>query len=391
MEPLEQLGREVARTLGDGPGPQRRRRQRRAVARLTTLPERHGAWRMWFAPLAVAAALLCLWLVRPGGRDAPLTAQVGERPFAAGAWLSARQEPLTLAFSDRSRVVLAPRAAARLVQVEAARVELGLERGRLDLDVAHMPDRTWRVVAGPYTVDVLGTAFSVEWQPEQLTLTVAVTRGSVHVRGGNLPDEGNRLHADQRLEVRETATPAVAAATVATPIELPEPPAAQPEAPPRARPEPSWRRSLDAGDHAAAIAALEREGLSIQLARLDADDLDRVAHSARLAGAAGPAREALLTLRRRFPRDPRARTAAFLLGRVALDLAGEKTEAAAWFATYLQQQPNGPLAEEARGRLLLLLRDAGDDARARAAAQDYLEHHPDGSRAAQARALIDAR
>lgn len=390
MEPLEQLGREVARTLGEGPGPQRRRRQRRAVARLTRLPEGHGAWYRWLTPLAVAAALLCLWVVREGGREAPLTAQVGDRPYAAGSWLGAKQEPVTLAFSDRSRVVLAPRASARLVQVEAGRVELGLERGRLDLDVAHLPDRTWRVVAGPFTVDVLGTAFSVEWQPELLTLTVAVTRGSVHVSGGSLPAEGSRLHADQRLEVRDASAPAVAAEAIVAQIEAPELPAARPE-PPRARPEPAWRRSLDAGDHAAAIAALEREGLAAQLARLDADDLDRVAHGARLIGAAGPAREALLTLRRRFPRDPRARTAAFLLGRVALDLAGEPTEAAAWFSTYLQQQPNGPLAEEARGRLLLLWRDAGDEARARAAAQDYLEHHPDGSRAAQARALIDRR
>jgi TolA-binding protein len=389
MEPLEQLGREVARTLGEGPGPQRRRGQRRAVARLTRLPEGHGAWRRWLAPLAVAAALLCLWLVREGGREAPLTAQVGERPFAAGAWLAATHEPLTLAFSDRSRVVLAPRASARLVHVDAGRVELGLERGRLDLDVAHLPDRTWRVVAGPFTVEVLGTAFSVEWRPEQLTLTVAVTRGSVHVRGGSLPDEGSRLHADQRLEVRDASAPAVAAETDAAPAGPPETPVVGPETP-RSRPEPAWRRSLDAGDHAAAIAALERDGLTTQLARLGADDLDRVAHSARLAGAAGPAREALLALRRRFPRDPRARTAAFLLGRVALDLAGEPTEAAAWFSTYLQQQPNGPLAEEARGRLLQLWRDAGDGARARAAAQDYLDHHPDGSRAAQARALIDA-
>jgi TolA-binding protein len=381
MDPLEQLTREVARALGDGPGPERRRRQRRAVARLSRSSEGHVSWRRWAAPLAVAAALLCLWFARDLTREAPLTAQVGERPFAAGAWLAATQEPLTLAFSDRSRVVLAPHAAARLVRLDATRVELGLERGRLDLDVEPGPGRTWRVVAGPFAVDVLGTAFSVEWRPEALTLTVAVARGSVHVRGGDLPDEGSRLNAGQRLEVRDPATPAVVAdAPVAPP---PEPPPATDR-----RPVPAWRRLLDAGEHAAAIAALERDGLTAQLARLDADDLERVAHGARLAGAAGPAREALLTLRRRFPRDARARTAAFLLGRLALDLAGEPTEAAAWFTTYLQQQPNGPLAEEARGRLLQVWRDAGDDERARAAAHDYLEHHPDGSRAAQARAQI---
>lgn len=382
MDPLEQLTREVARTIGDGPGPQRRRRQRRAVARLTRAPARPVSWTRWSAPLAVAAALVCLWFARDVARAPSLTAQVGERPFAAGAWLAATQEPLTLELSDRSRVVLAPHASTRLVQLAGDRVELGLERGRLDLDVSPQPGRTWRVTAGPFAVDVLGTAFSVEWQPESRTMTVAVARGSVHVRGGSLPEEGSRLHADQRLEVRDPSTPIAA-------VEPPpsEPPAAPAEPPRRA---PAWRRLLDTGDHAAAIAALERDGLTTQLARLDADDLDRVAHAARLAGATDPAREALSTLRRRFPRDPRARTAAFLLGRVALDLAGDPTAAAAWFTTYLQEQPNGALAEEARGRLLQLRRDAGDLALARAAAQDYLEHHPGGSRAAQARALLEA-
>ena len=64
-----------------------------------------------------------------------------------------------------------------------------------------------------------------------------------------------------------------------------------------------------------------------------------------------PARDALQALRRRFPGDPRARTAAFLLGRIALDLEHDPAGARAWFSTYLSEAPAGPLAGDARRRL----------------------------------------
>lgn len=387
MDPLEQLTREVGRTIGDGPGPERRQRQRRAALRLTRAPQRHGFWSRWAAPLAVAAALVLVWVVREAPRPATLTAQVGARPFAAGAWLAADEQPVALEFSDRSRVVLAPAAAIRLIRVDAAGVELGLERGRLDLEVVADEARAWRVAAGPFTIAVTGTRFSAEWRPDSQTLAVAVAEGRVQVHGGTLPAEGSRLSAQQRLEVR-----AVPETEEVASVAEPEPARVEPvREPVRSRPArevPAWRRLSDAGEHAAALAAIEREGLAGQLGRLGADDLDRLAHSARLAGAAGPAREALTALRRRFPGDARAHKAAFLLGRVALDLANDPGDAAAWFTTYLEQRADAPLAEEARGRLLQIWRDLGDADRVRAAARDYLAHHPEGSRAGQARAML---
>lgn len=383
MDPLEQLGREVRRSLGEGPGPERRRRQRRAVARLTTSSQEHVSLRMWMVPLlAFAGALAALWFARPAPAPAPLAAHVGDRPFAAGAWLSAGADPLTLELAGPAQVVFTPQTAARLVRADDSEVALSLERGQLELAVTPDPQRRWSVAAGPFTVEVTGTIFTVEWQPQARTLAVAVHEGQVRVRGGPLPPEGNTVGAAQRFEIHD------AAPTTTHEPELAPEPVASPTS--RAsREEPAWRRLAVAGDHAGALAAVERAGLAAVLTRADAEDLDRLAHSARIAGRSEIARAALQTLRRRFPRDARARTAAFLLGRVALEQDRDPGAAAEWFERYVQEQPSGPLVEEARGRILEVRREQGDPGRVQAAARAYLEHHPDGSRARLARALLD--
>jgi len=301
MDPLEQLTREVRRSLGEGPGPERRRQQRRAAARLTAGPPGHVPWRRWALPLiAVAALLLWVWI----GRAAPgsLEARMGDRPFAAGSWLRA--------------------------------------------------------------------------------LTTAVREGVV--RGGPPTAEGATSPADPRTGPTEVVEPTPSPGPASAPD--PEPASAVSPRPPAL---PAWRRLAASGEHAAALAAVERAGLAAVLERADAESLEQLAHSARLANAAEPARRALQALRRRFPRDARARMAAFLLGRVALEQEKDPDAAASWFSVYLQEQPSGPLIEEARGRILELRRHQGDPAAVQAAARAYIEHHPEGSRARLARALLD--
>lgn len=388
MDPLDRLTRSVARTIGDGPDPRRRARQRRAVANLSVTPPFDRRW-WWLVPLGAAVVLALAW-VRPQPRHSTLTA-LASAP-SAGAHFTASDQPLPVTFTDNSRLVLAPHASVKLTTLDPGRVDVDLERGQLDLSITPDEQRAFSVTAGPFTVDVTGTVFTVDWRPASTTLTVAVTHGNVVVHGGSLGD-GTRLSAGQRL----TTTPVTTPANPTSPTS--DPPASDPHAaratnvptdtkPATRPPSPGWRALADEGDHTAALAAAERAGFTALLERLDAADLERLAHSARLAGAAGPAHDVLQTLRRRFPADPRAATATFLLGRIALDLAHDPTSAATWFTTYLRSNPRGPLAADARGRRLQILHDLGDVDAARDAATDYMQQHPNGARSDLARKIL---
>jgi TolA-binding protein len=110
--------------------------------------------------------------------------------------------------------------------------------------------------------------------------------------------------------------------------------------------------------------------------------------AARLSARPDRASEALLTLRRKYPRDARRAAAAFALGKVAFDQRHAYTQAAEWFATYVREQPNGELVREAYGRQIEALRNAGDGAGAQRVAKEYLSRYPDGPHADIARSVL---
>jgi TolA-binding protein len=110
--------------------------------------------------------------------------------------------------------------------------------------------------------------------------------------------------------------------------------------------------------------------------------------SARLSGMDDDALEAFSSLRSKYPGQPQASMAGFLLGRVAFDGRHNYVLAAQWFSKYLEESPGGPLSREAAGRLMEALAKSGDLAKARLAARDYLSRYPEGPLAAYARSLL---
>ncbi len=124
-------------------------------------------------------------------------------------------------------------------------------------------------------------------------------------------------------------------------------------------------------------------------ASLGPADLALLGDAARFSGDTGRGRQALTALRRRYPGDAHAATAAFTLGRIAFDQQRSPGEAAGWFSTYLSELPGGPLAQEALGRLIEARQQAGDTAGARHAAQQYLARFPGGAHEAIARRLVE--
>ena len=355
------------------------------------------------ASAALAAALLvAVWLCWPGrGVPTPLSFWVEDRAGQIDDWVTARGSEQSLRFSDGSSVVAAPSTTARVTKITADGARLTLERGQLDAHVVHREASSWLVVAGPFAVKVTGTRFRVTWEPQTEMFFVRVSEGRVEVTGGGYP--AHDLTAGSELALHAGGMPTLEAAPASSPSAEPPfmPDSAtgnesegdddEPhEARPAAKRERGWRELSKDGQYGEAFAAIERLGFSAQCSALGARDLLTLGSTAELARHADRAGEAFVAVRRRFPRRSEAHLAAFFLGRLASN-AGQTGQAIGWFQSYLADEPSGPLAREAAGRLIELARRAGNGSEARAAADRYLKAYPNGPHAALARSVLSGR
>jgi hypothetical protein len=392
------FGRALGRALGNGPPAASLGVQR---ANLIAAAHRMGRRRSrprWDIAFALAAALALsvgggFWAHRNYSAPAVLRAHWNGQEVRENAELAVStnaQKPLE--FSDGSKVVFDPSSRAKLSRLGPKRATLRLDRGRFFASIVHKPGMTWGIDAGPYTVEVVGTKFSVDWHGDPSSLRVDVTEGLVRVTGGDLGLTGVSLRAGQRLErnVRPTTTEAKSepeqkpldrAAAPATPGR----PASMPNTGGR---EPSLAALASAGKYRQALELAEKQGFERVIGELGENDLLLLANSARYAGAPARARQALLKIRERFPGRPAADLAALYLARVAEQAENRPQEAVRWLRTFLSESPTGDLAQSARASLLSILSAQGDTAGARAVAEDYLRYHPEGPLAEQARSLV---
>ena len=178
-----------------------------------------------------------------------------------------------------------------------------------------------------------------------------------------------------------------------TPAVAPAPEAPSPGPRLAARPAPQdtasdWRTLLASGRYADAVRAAERIGFANICATADKDDLLALADAARLSGRTAQAIGVLAVLRERFPNTSSASTAAFALGRIAFERRANYFDAAHWFATYLDEDPSGPLMGDAAGRLVEARYRAGDRSGARRDAERYLHRFPRGPYAKTASEIL---
>jgi hypothetical protein len=172
-----------------------------------------------------------------------------------------------------------------------------------------------------------------------------------------------RAIAAERRSAARTRRPAVAAA----PTRL-------------AMADSEWRSLEARGRFKEALAAAVREGFEDGCLHMSGADVAKLGETARLAGDTGRAEAAYQAAVRRFPSAPPAQ-ALYGLGKIAFDHHRDYTAAAKWFNQYMQRYPNGALAREAAGLLLVSRIKAGDNAGARAAADSYLRLFKDGPHA----------
>jgi transmembrane sensor len=359
--------------------------------------------RLWagVATFAAAAAGLCVYGV--SRERAPLAATLGDHPLAVGEWVSATDAAAPhIHFSDGSEVALKPGSRARLATLDSVGAHLVLESGAADVRVTPNHGAKYRVSLGPFAVDVTGTRFDVGFRPADEVFTLTLHEGKVVVSGCVL-GEGRTLLAGESLSASCRAghfeISALGAGRPApSAVEEPAAPAAEPAAEPEPQlgvepeptgrvndaardgspPAPTWQNLSRQGRFADAYSRIAVDGFESAISRATVAELSLLGDTARFAGKPADALLAYQALRSRAAGSGSAKQAAFSIARVHFDQRASYAEAARWFRTYLAEQPGGPLAREAEGRLMESLSRAGDRAGARKAAERYLAKYPHG-------------
>ncbi|MCA9623796.1 MAG: hypothetical protein KC731_32460, partial [Myxococcales bacterium] len=240
---------------------------------------------------------------------------------------------------------------ARVLRELPRGAELALDEGRLEVAIVPRAGGQWRFVAGPYTVEVTGTAFTLRWQADRLTIDL--TRGSVDVVGPR-----------GRVGLQAPVTRTFSVATIEDGGSASD----------GARP----------NESGGAQGTATPSATSASPAALLAD-----AQAARLAGRSAESQGLLAKLRRLHPKSPEATTALFLEARMAFD-AGRMAAARSALESYLAVAPSGAFAAEAEVLLIEALSRSGDAHAARARGKAYLAAHPRGVHSDRIRRLVEA-
>jgi hypothetical protein len=401
--------------------------------RVATAETRRRTMRRW--TLAGVGAMACLAIVfkvfvlsrpaAPGAGSTIAVSRIEGGTILDGGYLSqAGSAGIRLFFGEGSRIELAPDTRGRLRAVTREGAHLSVERGTASLHITRNPAHRWLIEAGPFTVTVKGTVFSVSWDPSSERFELRLQDGRVVVSGPTVGD-ALALRAGQRLVVSlpraesvitdqpstETsdaaggpgATTAARAATTGVATASKAPPGAAPSARAPAASSPGrtlaaapagkaatsrrWASDLAKGRWDNILADVDRDGVDAILDSASSADLFVLADAARYRRRADLARAALMAQRRRFPHSARAMDAVFLLGRAEELRADGAARAITWYDEYLERAPAGGYAAEALGRKMILTSEMRGPAAARPIAEAYLLRFPSGSYAGAARAL----
>lgn len=376
-------------------------------------PPRRPRARLYALGGAVVAAAALTLLVLGFDRgtesdhlDFRVDGKVVEQDALDNWWSAPADKSLPIEFSDGTTVALEPQSRARVLEVGRAGAHIVLESGASSIHVVPRESARWQVSAGPFLVQVVGTRFDLEWGADDDVFVLRLHEGKVNLSGclfgkGRSVVAGETVRASCKTGQYEIATREAVTATARASAVPPGTASAAPKArdqsasdkhaasEPASQRAPSWKQLAHAGKYKQALEAANTSGFDDVLEDSNARDLALLGDAARYAGRPGQAIVAYEALRTRFPGTSRAATAAYSLARTHFDQRGAYGEATRWFQQYLQEQPSGPLAREARGRLMESLARSGDGAGARRVAEAYLKRYPDGPHATVAKSLTE--
>lgn len=358
---------------------------------ISNVAARGGAARLFAiaAGVAVAAGAFLLLGFRA---DSQLSYEL-RGASARGGVIEAERGEATVSLSDGSSILAENRSKFSVDVVGRNAALTRLVSGRLHVRVQHNEDTSYRFLAGPYEVRVVGTEFDLAWEPAGSGLSLAMSKGEVRLAepGGKL----RTLRAGQTLHLpSEVAAPRVEAVRpLAEPA--PAPPASPTEAAPAAPQREaaavtSWDALVAKGQFADVVREAETLGVDSVTATRGANDLKALGQAARYVGKRALALRAFTALRERNRASDSARQAAFFLARLQEE-QGNQAEALRWLNTYVSEAPRGVYAAEAYGRRLSLTDRLQGRAASVALAREYLERFPEGAYAQSARGIVERR
>jgi hypothetical protein len=349
-----------------------------------------------FAALAClsvgAAALGSSWR----GQDLGFEVSGGQ---VNGGLVRAEQSEAVVSFTDESSLRVAPHSRLSVDVVGEHAALTRLMTGKLHVNVRHHDDTSYRFLAGPYEVRVVGTEFDLAWDPGASGFALAMQKGEVRVIG---PDGmvrslvgGEALH----LPAQDSVARSVAAVTaplpapaevadareVARAARAPGAPASAQTA--RVATSSSWDKLVAKGRFADVVREAEAVGIGTVLSSRGGSDLKALAQAARYTGDRALSLRAFSALRDRFASSEAGRPASFFIARLQEE-QGSPREALRWLSIYLGEAPRGVYAAEALGRRLMLTERVSGRASAAPLAREYLERFPQGAYAASARAIL---
>jgi len=376
--------------------PQATTRQRQAFLQAATRPRRSPYWlSMVVAPLTTACLVFVGWQVYRPHVELPFWVDEPTTSGREGMTVEATATT-TMGFNDGSQLTWRPRSHGQVLKSSTKLVTIALSQGELEARITPTlrSKVEWRFQAAGYSFSVKGTVLRLSVHSQEVDLEVP--EGAVWATGPASPD-GLLIEAGQAASFgasrAKTRTLTTAAATTnqepeAAPARMPgvEAPNRLPDGHKRSPPAAAWKQLAQTKRFVDSLDAAKAAGFGRLTEEIDADDLILLSNTARYARDAASATQALKALSRRFPRHPESRLVPFLRGRIEQELSHEPLTAIQHFREYVAHEgDNGSLVAEARGRLIEVLRAAGDNTEAKAAALDYLQRYPEGPYAELAR------
>jgi hypothetical protein len=151
----------------------------------------------------------------------------------------------------------------------------------------------------------------------------------------------------------------------------------------------NWPERMASGDLQSIVDDAVDRGVEATVLERTSEELAVLEAAARYQKRPDIARRALLAQRARFAGSPRAKEAAFLLGRMAE--TGDGSAALEWYGRYLSEDPEGAFAAEAMGRDMIVTKRIFGVDRARPLAETYSKRWPTGAYSQVARSILNGR